>query len=306
VKPDDCSLDPDDYVKIRKHARLVLEGAGAFGRFPTPVADVMEYAKVIVAEKDALDAGFVDKLKRKATGALKRAISKVRGVLDVIGRIAYIDRTLYVVKQTFLKLHETAHAVLPHQRKLYALVEDCDKTIAPDVSEQFDREANVFAAEVLFQLDGFIDGVRDEPFGILVPVRASKKYGASIYASVRQYVCKHHRACCVLVINPPVLVEGHGFVAELRRAVTSPSFDEVFGQLRWPAQFTPSDDVGAMVPINGRKMSRPRDLNLVDANGVRHECVAEAFTQGQQVFVLIHAVATLTRTTVILSLNRRF
>jgi len=301
VKPDDCSLDPDDYAAIRKHAKLVLEGAGALGRFPTPVNDVMEHAKVVVAEKEELDAGFVEKMRRKAAGALKRAISKIRGVLDVIGRIAYIDQTLYVVKQTFLKLHETAHAVLPHQRKLYALVEDCEKTIAPDVSEQFDREANVFAAEVLFQLDSFIDEVRDEFFGILVPVRASKRYGASIYASVRQYVCKHHRACCVLVINPPVLIEGHGFVAELRRVVTSPSFDETFGQLSWPRQFTPGDDVGAMIPVNGRKMSRPRTLVLVDANGFRHECVAESFTQGKQVFVLIHAVATLTRTTVILA-----
>ena len=61
------------------------------------------------------------------------------------------------VKQTFLKLHETAHAVLPHQRKLYAFVEDCEKTLSREVSEQFDRKANVFAADVVFQLDGLLE-----------------------------------------------------------------------------------------------------------------------------------------------------
>jgi hypothetical protein len=105
---------------------------------------------------------------------------------------------------------------------------------------------------VLFQLDGFIEETRDEPFGVLVPVRFSKKYGASIYASVRQYVCKHHRACCVIILEPPELRAGDGFAARVRRAVTSPAFDARLGRLRWPEQVTPDDQIGALVPIGGR------------------------------------------------------
>ena len=48
-----------------------------------------------------------------------------------------------------------------------------------DVADLFDREANVFATEVLFQLDNFINETNDQEFGIFVPVRTSKKYGAS-------------------------------------------------------------------------------------------------------------------------------
>lgn len=297
MKPDDCSLHPAEYAHVRKHAQLALEGASALGRFPTPVSDVMDHAKVIVSEQDVFDDGFVARMRQKASGALRRALSKVRGLLDVVARVAYIDRTLYAFQQRFLK---TAHAVLPHQRKLYALVEDCEKTIAPDVAEQFDREANVFAAEVLFQLDTFIEEARAAPFGVLVPVRLSKKYGASIYAAVRQYVCKNTRACCVLVIEPPEMVPRDGFVAKLRRVITSSEFDRQFGKPRWPGRFMPSDDVGAMIPIAGRRMSRPRNCGLVDRNGTRHECVAEAFTQGHHVFVLFHAVTTLTRRTIVL------
>ena len=300
MKPDDCSLDLAAYETIRQHATLALRRAGGFGCFPTPVDEVLEQADLVVADEAALDERFLAKLRRKASGALRSAISKVRGVLDVVARLVYLDRTLYVAKQTFLKLHETGHAVLPHQRKLYALVEDCEMTIAPEVSEQFDREANVFATEVLFQIDGFITEVCDEPMGILVPVRASKKYGASIYASVRQYVCKHPRACCVLVIDPPVLQAGHGFVATLRRVVTSQEFDRQLGPLKWPERFTPGDDVGALIPIGIRRMSRPRSFPLVSAGGSRHECVAEAFTQGRQVFVLFHTIASLSRKRVLL------
>jgi hypothetical protein len=260
----------------------------------------MEYAKVVVAETDALDAGYLRKIRQSVSGALRRAISKVRGVLDVVGRLIYLDRTLYIAKQTFLKLHETAHAVLPHQCKLYACVEDCEKTIDPDVSEQFDREANVFATEVLFQLDGFTNEACEESFGVLIPVKLSRKYGASIYASIREYVRKNTRACCVLVLNKPELRDKYGFVAELRRVVSSPSFDREFGRPKWPVAFTPDDEIGMMIPMDGRKMSRPRTRTILDANGDRHECVLEAFTQTHQVFVLICSVATLSRRIIVL------
>jgi hypothetical protein len=301
MKTDDSSLDEIDHRNIRNHARRVLQGASAIGCFPTPVDAVMEYAKVVVADADALDEGYLRKIRKSFTGALKRAISKVRGVLDVVGRLIYLDRTLYVARRTFLKLHETAHAVLPHQCKLYACVEDCEKTIAPDVSEQFDREANVFATEVLFQLDSFADDAREAAFGILVPVRLSKKYGASIYASIRRYVSTNLRTCSVLVLEPPELLVGLGFSAKLRRVVSSPEFNRQFGAIQWPDTFCPSDQIGAAVPIAGRKMSRPRNIVLVDQNGTRHECIAEAFTQKHQVFVLIHAVTTLTKKTIVLA-----
>jgi Zn-dependent peptidase ImmA (M78 family) len=109
-------------------------------------------------------------------------------VLDAVARLVYIDRTVLVVKQTFLKLHETAHAFMPWQRDLYRVVEDCEKTISPEMSEQFDREANVFASEVLFQLETFTEEAAGYDFGILVPVKLHSKYGASIYSAVRRYV----------------------------------------------------------------------------------------------------------------------
>jgi hypothetical protein len=301
MRPSDTVADPEQVELLRAHARAALEAAGALGRFPTPVADVLDAAKLFVAE-EALDEGFLAKFRRGTTRAralLKSAISKVLGVFDAKARLVYVDKTVLRVKQTFLKFHETAHALLPWQRDVYAVIEDCEKTLAPEVSDQFDREANAFASEVLFQLDGFTQEASDRSFGIRVPLELSKRYGASVYASVRRYVSKHHLMCTVLVLEPPVFAKGDGFRAKLRRVVSSPAFEERFGTVAWGDEFTPDDRVGAMIPIGKKRMSSPREIPVTDANGTVHECVAEAFSTTHHVFVLVHVVSAMTATSIV-------
>lgn len=300
TKPDDGTLSSQQYARVREQAERLLHEADAFGIFPTPVAEIMDAGKVAVAPENVLDEGFLGTFRRKAGKALKSAVSKVLGLFDAHDRLIFIDRAVHLVKQTFLKLHETGHAVLPWQRDLYAVIEESEQELDPDIADLFDKEANVFATEVLFQLDNFIEEACDEPFGIKVPLGLSRKYGASVYASVRQYVAKNPRECIVLVLNPPELRDGDGFRAGLRRPVPSQSFAKKFGDLDWPLYFTPGDEIGAMVPLGGRRMSRPREIMLVDRNGTRHDCVAEAFTTTYQVFVLIYAKRSLTKSTVIL------
>lgn len=300
MRPDDSSLSPDQYRKVRKEAEKLLSDAGAIGRFPTPIDDLMASAKLVVAPENVFDEGFLQKLRRKASSSLKQALSKVLGIFDATARMIFIDHSLGESKQTFIKLHEAGHGVLPWQRGIYAVVEDCEKSLAPDVAEAFDREANNFATEVLFQLDGFINEARDHSFGLKCPMNLSRKYGASIYASLRQYVQKNDSACVVIVLDPLQIVPFDGFKSALRRVVTSPSFDMKFGKLSLPLEFTPDDKIGAMIPVGNRKMTGPRELELVDLNGLRHDCIAEAFKHPYNVFILICVKAALTKKTIIL------
>ncbi len=293
IKPDDCTLSPIQYEKVRSEANRVLVEAGAFGKFPTPVSDIMSAANVQEVKEDVLNESFVTKIRHELGeigGALRRALGKVLGLFDARSKLVFIDRTLHAVKQTFIKLHETAHGFLTWQRDMYAVVEDCDKRLDPDLADTFDREANVFASEVLFQIDSFIEEAYDHEFGIFIPVKLSRKYGASIYSSVRQYVSKSPKSCAVIVLNPPKIMPGAGFESELRRVVASPSFNEQFGKLNWPEVFTPDDEIGALVPIGKQRASGKRTISLVDRNGDNYECVAEAFTQTYQVFVLLLVV----------------
>lgn len=303
-RPDDCNLTPGQQATIRREAERALREAGALGVFPTPVDRIMSVAKVEEVTEDLLSPGLLAKIRataEKAGGVLKRALSKVMGLFHASAGLVYLDQSLIEVKKRFVRLHELAHGFLPWQRPLYAVVEDCDKSLDPEAADLFDREANVFASEVLFQLDAFRDMAEGKPFEVWTPVRLAKNFNASIYASMRQYVSKNHRACAVVVLDMPELVEGDGFRANLRRPVQSVSFTETFGDNLWKAYYTPADDIGRLIPQGKMKSSGKRNLVLVDRNGVRHECIAESFTQTHQVFVLIHAVKTLTAKIVLLS-----
>ncbi|WP_354257396.1 ImmA/IrrE family metallo-endopeptidase [Bradyrhizobium sp. F1.13.3] len=265
----------------------------------------MSVANVEEVREDLLSPGLLEKIRagaEKAGGLLKRALSKVMGLFHASAGLVYLDQSLIEVKKRFVRLHESAHGFLPWQRPLYAVVEDCDKSLDPDAADLFDREANVFASEVLFQLDAFRDMAESRTFEVWTPVRLAKQFNASIYASIRQYVSKNRRACAVVVLDMPGLIEGDGFRANLRRVVQSPAFTETFGHDMWNTPYyTPADEIGRLIPLGKRKSSGKRNMVLVDRNGVRHECIAESFTQRHQVFVLVHSVKTLTATLFLIS-----
>lgn len=288
-KPDDCSLTPNQLAKVRAQAKRILQEADAFGVFPTPVADIMAAAKIEESKDEVFTPGFLDRLRKgamKAGAAVKSAASKVMGIFLSSERLIFIDQSLLLVKKQFLRLHETAHGFLKWQTPMYGLVEDSQDELDPETAELFDREANVFASEVLFQIDAFSERVQEKDFTVWTPINESKKFGASIYSSVRQYVLKNHRDCTVVVLNKPV-ININGFEVGLRRSVQSSSFTERFGCISWPETFSPSDQIGQIVPLKGGKSSGPRDFLMTDANGDRVECRAEAFYSGHNVFVLI-------------------
>jgi hypothetical protein len=291
---DDSSVTCEQLGEIRSAADQALRDAGAIGCFPTPVDQIMQAAKIETVPIP-LDAGYLALLRRKAEAAglaLLSALSKVWGVFDPKARVAFIDPETPKEKLPFLKLHEGGHALLPWQ-SIFGVFEDCRKTLDPDVKAQFEREANVFASEVLFQLDGFTAEARDLEFGLKAPLKLAKRYGASVYATVRRYVSTSDRICVVLVFNPPALAGPRGMASTLRRAITSPAFGRRFPAFVWPQVVTPGNKLGALIP-SGR-MTFPRTLALTDANAEPHEFIAEAFRTPHQTFVLLHATATLRR-----------
>ncbi|MDA8105453.1 MAG: ImmA/IrrE family metallo-endopeptidase [Nitrospiraceae bacterium] len=300
-KSDDCSLTAEQYSSVCKKAEYALRSAGAFGVFPTPIEDILSAQKLELEHENVFELSFLKKIRKRASSALKSAIGKVIGLFHIPGKIIFIDKTVMAIKQTFLKLHEIGHYILPWQRKMYAVVEDCKQTIDPEIADLFEREANVFASEVLFQRNTFIEEALDDPFGIKVPMKLSKKYGASVYASIRQYVQKNPRSCIVLVLNPPELIDGSGFRAHLRREIVSPSFKRVFGEFNWPAYFSPDDEIGAIIPMGSKRMSSPKEIILTDRNGTEHNCIAESFKHPYNVFILIHVVQELTKKSVLIS-----
>jgi hypothetical protein len=302
-RPDDCNLTPGQHRRVRKEAERALLEAGALGVFPTPMDRIMTVARVEEVKEDVLNPGFLAKLRAQAEDAghaVKRAVTKVLGLFHASEGLVFLNQTLMAVKKRFIGFHEAAHGFLPWQRPMYALVEDCEKALDGATAELFDREANVFASEVLFQLDTFHEMASSEVFEIWTPVRLASKFSASNYAAIRQYVSKNDRSCAVIVLNMPELIPGDGFRATLRRPIQSDRFTETFGNYPWKDAYTPDDEIGALVPVGKRRASGKRSLGMRDTNGVLHDCIAESFSTGHQVFILIHAVRTLTATRIML------
>lgn len=295
MRADDSSVSIGQRKRIEKQAREALERANVLGIFPTPIDEVYHAAKVTIANDELFDDGFLSKFRKKASGALKSAIGKVLGLFDAKSNVVFLDQAVKGSRKVFLKLHELGHALLPWQKSIYSVVEDCEKTISPEVSDEFDREANVFASEVLFQLDTFTSEANQHDFDIGIPLKLSKKFGSSAYAAIRRYVSRSSLSCAVIVLNPLEAVQGDGFRASIRRVETSDLFRESFGDIQWPLYVVPDDAIGANIPLGKRKMSNKREIGIVDANGVTHECYAEAFKTPYQIFVLILEKNKMTR-----------
>jgi hypothetical protein len=238
MRPDDCSLDEGMLGEIQEHVARALKDSGAAGVLPTPVDRIVAAAKLSVDTSVSLDEGFFTKLYKGAGATIRRAVSKVLGLLDVKARRIYLDQTVHKTRQAFVTLHETGHHTLPWQRDAYAFLEDGEESLDLDLKEKFEREANVFASEVLFQGDRFREEALGRPFSIKTPMDLSKMFGASFYASLRKYVSTTEQPCALLVYEPPVQTVGLGLGAALRRAIPSTAFVERYGNIEWPQRCT--------------------------------------------------------------------
>ncbi len=302
AKSDDSSLAPHELAAVEARARQLLDRAGAWDRLPTPVDDIVAAANLRVASNSVFDAEsileFVKKKTAAAAHSLKAALSKVLGIYDANEQIIHIDFGVGKSKQSFLKLHETGHHELPAHRQVFSLFQDCEQTLAPQVADQFEREANNFARFALFQGGAFKALAADMAMGVRTPIDLAKKFGASIYASAREFARTHHKACVVYVLDPIVFIPGRRAMAQVRRIEPSPSFRAKFG-CPTDLAIDVSHALGDLLPI-GRKLTKPTQLVFRDKNGGDHECLGEAFDTTHNIIILIYPIKELTSTSILL------
>lgn len=302
IKADDSTLDPEDRRAVEERAKRLLDRAAAWNQFPTPIDDILSAAKVRVARTSLFDAAalltYIKGKSADAAGLVKSAISKVLGLYDGHENLIHIDETVTGSKQNFLKLHETAHHDMPTHRKVFRFFEDCDKTLDPHIADQFEREANNFARFALFQGETYARMAADCALNIKTPMGLAKKFGASIYASAREFARTNHRACIVYILEPIEYVDGDGARALVRRIEPSPSFAAQFGRPN-DTVITLDHALGRVLPIR-RKMTKPTTIAMTDLNGMSHECIAEAFDTTYNVLILLCPVCALAASTIVL------
>ena len=212
-----------------------------------------------------------------------------------------IDKNVPKPRIPFVKLHEAGHGTMPHQSKVYALIHDCEKTLDADITDLFEREANVFASEVMFQGEIFGQHAHDKEFGVKTAIALAKQFGGSNYATFRRYVATNPRACCLIVLEPAVTVGNGDFRAEVRRVVASRSFDTLYDAAKLAYAVTTQHPLSALVPRGQRqRMVAPSEIMLIDRNGDRRECIGEAFNTKHQILILVRDERPLSATTIVM------
>ena len=120
-------------------------------------------------------------------------------------------------------------------------------------------------------------------------MKLARIFGASIYATAREFARTNARACVVFVLEPLETNRLFAPRVPVRRIEPSPAYVAQFG---YPAigALTPGHPLWPVIPI-GRKMTRPVPLTVSDLNGQRHECLAEAFDTTYNVLILLYPKA---------------
>jgi Zn-dependent peptidase ImmA (M78 family) len=303
TRPDDSFLSLNQLANVRRHADRLLRDAAAQGVFPTPIDEIMAAAKLTVVDDEILNETFLRRfLDRTKAGVatIKSALSKVLGLFEANDRLVVIDKDIPIPRIPFVKLHEAGHGTMPHQSKVYALIHDCEKTLDADITDLFEREANVFASEVMFQGEIFAQHAHDKELGIKTAIDLAKQFGGSNYATFRRYVTTNPRACCLIVLEPLVTGASGDFRAEVRRIVASKSFDTLYDATKLAYPVTLQHPLSALVPRGQKqRMVSPRGIALIDRNGDHRECIGETFNTKHQILILLRDERPLNTTTTI-------
>ncbi len=226
------ALDPEAAAELDRRVDRLLRDADAYGRFPTPVADIVRTAELAQADDYVLDESLISKAPAYLRKLLRSGMKKIQGLVDRRERVIHLHPGIeHEGKRRFIVLHETTHDILPHQRDL--IYADDAETLSPTTTRLFEREANQGAADLLFQRGGFTADAADLETSIAAVRALADQYGSSIHSAFRRYTETHPGAVAGIVLSTtpyrrnPTAWQRDEFMA-------TPAWTRRYGQPTWP------------------------------------------------------------------------
>lgn len=218
--------------EINKISDRLLRSADAYGRFPTPVDDIVEAAKLVQTPEYVFDDSLIAKAPAWIRNTLRNAKHKIQGLVDRRERVVHIAPAIENEgKRRFVTLHETIHASTPHQQDL--LYADDNETLSRTTNQLFEREANYGAAEVLFQRGYFARDAKDLEISTDTVWLLANQFGSSFYAALWRYAGTHDQPVAAIVLGrTPIATNPSRWQRQM--AVASPSWIARFGAVAWP------------------------------------------------------------------------
>jgi hypothetical protein len=218
--------------EINSRVDRLLRAADAYGRFPTPVEDIVRAAELSEADDYVLDESLIKKAPAYLRVLLRSAKRKIQGLVDRRARIVHVSPEIENEgKKRFVRMHETVHHILPHQQDL--LYADDHETLLRTTNRLFEREANQGAAELLFQREQFARDAADLEISTATVSLLANRYGSSFHAAFHRYAESHPGVVAAIVLertprssSPPTW--------RREEFMSTRKWDERFGQPTWP------------------------------------------------------------------------
>jgi hypothetical protein len=232
VGPRDWEPEEAIALRLETHTKRLLLDAAALGRLPTPVNDIVAASNLTEPGESLLSDSAIARAPQYLRVALQSFKHRIRAVLDRRAREIHVDPDLAIEgRRSFARLHEVAHDVAPWQHELVQA--DGERELSPDVRALFEREANVGAAQLLFQqgLLGRVAGQYKVGIGTVIDVATT--FGATVRATAREYGRSHHEPVMTIVLDLSPL--GLDPLRVQRREMTlSKAWGDLFGPKRLP------------------------------------------------------------------------
>jgi len=213
-----------------------------------------------------------------------------RGVLSYADRIVGVDVSLQhnEHRARFTTLHEIGHYVLPtHQKGLYI----CDEQdLSFEAMIEIEKEANAFAADLLFKGDRFTREANDFAITAESIKMLAIKYDASFESAARRFVECNAHPCSLAVFaraaGSSVVDTTRPGRWQQRYTVSSAEFrTRYFRQLLGEV---PADVIKKLV-VSGRDFadSIDNEMTIAGATGEQHRLRVSFFTNHHCVFGLV-------------------
>jgi Zn-dependent peptidase ImmA (M78 family) len=154
---------------------------------------------------------------------------EVRAAVHLAERVVATQAGMGEKRTRFCIFHEIAHCVLPeHNDRLFI---DSDQTLSWWTKARLEREANQFAANLLFQGGLFTDRALDGAVSLKTAITLAPQFGASFEAAFRRY-CETHICPCALVVYDKTAPAEESYIEEdnyrLQYVITSAPFRKAY------------------------------------------------------------------------------
>jgi hypothetical protein len=213
---------PGDTIPADEILETLLVEAGAAGAIPTNEKKLLKFLGL-----EQMSFDFVNELSFLQTE--QKPPGELRAALHLGENVVATQSGLGDKRTRFSIFHEIGHCVLPeHHARLFV---DTDQTMSWWTKVRLEREANQFAADLLFQGKLFTEQCLSLDTSLKPIIGLAPRYGASYEAAFRRYAESHVLPCALIVYDKVArseesYVEDDGY--RIQYTITSAPFRRLY------------------------------------------------------------------------------